>query len=257
MIGELGHLALILAFVVATIQGVVPLLGAWRRIPAWTAVAVSAARAQFLLIGISYLCLTHLFIVSDFSFTYVAQNSNTALPLFYKISAVWGAHEGSMLLWAAILAGWGFAVATLSASLPDTFRARVLAVVALVSVGFHLFMLLTSNPFERLLSRAGAGTRSQPPAPGPRHGRASALLYMGTSASWCLRLCGGGPAGGPHRSRMDALDPAVDHRRLGVPHLRDHGSGAGGRTASSGGAAGGSGIRWRTPRSCRGWSPPR
>ena len=179
MIGELGHFALVLAFVVATIQGVVPLLGAWRRIPAWTAVAVSAARAQFLLIGVSYLCLTHLFIVSDFSFTYVAQNSNTALPLFYKISAVWGAHEGSMLLWAAILAGWGFAVATLSASLPDTFRARVLAVVALVSVGFHLFMLLTSNPFERLLPAPVQGRDLNPLLQDPGMAAHPPLLYMG------------------------------------------------------------------------------
>ena len=179
MIGELGHFALILAFVVATIQGVVPLLGAWRRIPAWTAVAVSAARAQFLLIGVSYLCLTHLFIVSDFSFTYVAQNSNTALPLFYKISAVWGAHEGSMLLWAAILAGWGFAVATLSASLPDTFRARVLAVTALVSVGFHLFMLLTSNPFDRLLPAPPEGRDLNPLLQDPGMVAHPPLLYMG------------------------------------------------------------------------------
>ena len=179
MIGELGHFALILGFVVATIQGVVPLLGAWRRIPAWTAVAVSAARAQFLLIGVSYLCLTHLFIVSDFSFTYVAQNSNTALPLFYKISAVWGAHEGSMLLWAAILAGWGFAVAALSASLPDTFRARVLAVVALVSVGFHLFMLLTSNPFDRLLPAPPEGRDLNPLLQDPGMVAHPPLLYMG------------------------------------------------------------------------------
>ncbi len=179
MIGELGHFALILAFVVATIQGVVPLLGAWRRIPAWTAVAVSAARAQFLLIGLSYLCLTHLFIVSDFSFTYVAQNSNTALPLFYKISAVWGAHEGSMLLWAAILAGWGFAVATFSTSLPDVFRARVLAVVALVSVGFHLFMLLTSNPFERLLPAPVQGRDLNPLLQDPGMVAHPPLLYMG------------------------------------------------------------------------------
>ena len=122
MIGELGHLALILAFLVACIQGVVPLLGAWRRVPAWMAVAVSTARAQFLLMGISYLCLTWAFVVSDFSFSYVAQNSNTALPLVYKISAVWGAHEGSMLLWATVLAGWGFAVAAFSTSLPAVFR---------------------------------------------------------------------------------------------------------------------------------------
>jgi len=179
MIGELGHFALILAFVVAVIQGVVPLLGAWRRVPAWMGVGVSAARAQFLLIGISYLCLTHAFVVSDFSFAYVAQNSNTALPLVYKISAVWGAHEGSMLLWATILAGWGFAVATFSTSLPDVFRARVLAVMALISVGFHLFMLLTSNPFERLLPAPLEGRDLNPLLQDPGMAGHPPLLYMG------------------------------------------------------------------------------
>ena len=179
MIGELGHLALILAMLVAMIQGVAPLIGAWRRAPAWTAVAAPAARAQFLLIGISYLCLTHGFVVSDFSLAYVAQNSNTALPLAYRISAVWGAHEGSMLLWALILAGWGFAVATLSASLPDGFRARVLAVMALVSVGFHLFMLLTSNPFERLLPAPVQGRDLNPLLQDPGMAAHPPLLYMG------------------------------------------------------------------------------
>ena len=186
MIGELGHLALILAFLVASIQAVVPLLGAWRRIPAWMAVAVSAARAQFLLMGISYLCLTQAFVVSDFSFSYVAQNSNTALPLMYKISAVWGAHEGSMLLWGTILAGWGFAVAAFSTSLPAVFRARVLAVIALVSVGFQLFMLLTSNPFERLLPAPLEGRDLNPLLQDPgmaAHPRRCST--WATSASWC------------------------------------------------------------------------
>ena len=179
MIGELGHLALILAFVVAVIQGVVPLLGVWRGVPAWAGVAVSAARAHFLLIGVSYLCLTQVFIVSDFSFAYVAQNSNTALPLMYRISAVWGAHEGSMLLWATILGGWGFAVATFSTSLPHVFRARVLAVMALVSVGFHLFMLLTSNPFERLLPAPLQGRDLNPLLQDPGMAAHPPLLYMG------------------------------------------------------------------------------
>ena len=179
MIGELGHLALILAFLVASIQGVVPLLGAWRRVPSWMAVAVSAARAQFLLMGISYLCLTHVFVVSDFSFSYVAQNSNTALPLVYKISAVWGAHEGSMLLWATVLAGWGFAVATFSTSLPAVFRARVLAVIALVSVGFQLFLLLTSNPFERLLPAPLEGRDLNPLLQDPGMAAHPPMLYMG------------------------------------------------------------------------------
>ena len=179
MIGELGHLALILAFLVACIQGIVPLVGAWRRVPAWMAVAVSAARAQFLLMGISYLCLTQAFVVSDFSFSYVAQNSNTVLPLIYKISAVWGAHEGSMLLWGTILAGWGFAVAAFSTSLPAVFRARVLAVIALVSVGFQLFMLLTSNPFERLLPAPLEGRDLNPLLQDPGMAAHPPLLYMG------------------------------------------------------------------------------
>ena len=179
MIGELGHFALVLAAVVAVVQGVVPLLGAWRRVPAWMGVGPSAARAQFLLIGISYLCLTHAFVVSDFSFTYVAQNSNTALPLVYRISAVWGAHEGSMLLWATILAGWGCAVAMFSTSLPDVFRARVLGVMALVGVGFHLFMLLTSNPFERLLPAPLEGRDLNPLLQDPGMAAHPPLLYMG------------------------------------------------------------------------------
>ena len=179
MIGELGHFALILAFLIASIQTVVPFLGAWRRIPAWMAVGVSAARAQFLLLGISYVCLTYVFVVSDFSFSYVAQNSNTALPLVYKISAVWGAHEGSMLLWATVLAGWGFAVAMFSTSLPEVFRARVLAVMAFVSVGFHLFILLTSNPFERLLPAPLEGRDLNPLLQDPGMAGHPPLLYMG------------------------------------------------------------------------------
>ena len=179
MIGELGHLALVLAFAVATVQGVVPLLGAWRRVPAWTAVAVSAAKAQFLLIGISYLCLTYVFIVSDFSYSYVAQNSNTALPMMYKISAVWGAHEGSMLLWATVLGGWGCAVAVFSTSLPDVVRARVLAVMALVGIGFQLFMLLTSNPFERILPAPLEGRDLNPLLQDPGMAGHPPLLYMG------------------------------------------------------------------------------
>jgi len=179
VIGELGHLALILALLVAAIQGVVPLLGAWRRVPAWMAVAVSAARAQFLLMGISYLCLTWTFVVSDFSVSYVALNSNTALPLVYRISAVWGAHEGSMLLWATVLAGWGFAVAGFSTSLPAVFRARVLAVIALVSVGSQLFLLLTSNPFERLLPAPLEGRDLNPLLQDPGMAAHPPMLYMG------------------------------------------------------------------------------
>ena len=181
MIGELGHLALILGFLVAVDRRPwCRCSGAWRRVPAWMARrGVSAARAQFLLLGISYLCLTQVFIVSDFSFSYVAQNSNTALPLVYKISAVWGAHEGSMLLWATVLAGWGFAVATFSTSLPELFRARVLGGDG---AGQRRVPSLPPAHLESVraaASRAAGGARSQSAPAGPRHGRTPAAALHG------------------------------------------------------------------------------
>ena len=150
MIAEIGHFALILAFMLALVQGTVPLIGAHRRQPAWIAVAQPAALGQTLFVVISFICLTILFIQNDFSVDYVARGSNTELPLQYRISSVWGGHEGSLLLWVMILAFWTAAVSLFSRSMPAIMRARVLAVMGLVSVGFFLFMLLTSNPFDRL-----------------------------------------------------------------------------------------------------------
>ena len=150
MIAEIGHFALILALGMALVQAGFPLLGAAWRIPGWMAVARPAARAQFLFLVVSFACLVNVFINNDFSVAYVAQNSNTLLPVYYRISAVWGAHEGSLLLWVLILAGWGLAVTFYSRTLPEPFVARVLGVMGLVSIGFLLFTLMTSNPFERL-----------------------------------------------------------------------------------------------------------
>ena len=150
MIPELGHFALILALLLATVQGTLPLVGAHKRIPAWMALARPAASAQFLFVLFAWLCLALSFVNNDFSVLNVATNSNSQLPLQYRIAASWGSHEGSMLLWVLMLSGWGVAVALWSRHLPDEMVARVLGVMGIVSIGFLLFMLVTSDPFDRL-----------------------------------------------------------------------------------------------------------
>jgi len=148
---EIGHFALILAFSVALLLAFVPLVGAWLGNRLWMAVARPFAAVLLLLVGIAFMMLATAFVQDDFSVRYVAQNSNSLLPWYYKISAVWGGHEGSLLLWALMLAGWTLAVALLSRSLPADMVARVLAVMGIVNVGFLSFILFTSNPFLRLL----------------------------------------------------------------------------------------------------------
>ena len=150
MIPELGHFALILALCLAIVQGTIPLIGASKGIIPWMQLARRAAWAQFIFMLIAFVALTNAFINNDFSLVYVATNSNSALPIQYRISAVWGAHEGSLLLWAFILSIWSVAVASFSRTLPLDTVARVLGIMGLVSIGFLLFMLLTSNPFDRL-----------------------------------------------------------------------------------------------------------
>ncbi|GAB4346066.1 MAG: heme lyase CcmF/NrfE family subunit [Gammaproteobacteria bacterium] len=150
MIPELGHFALVLALCLALVQGTVPLVGASKAIPGWIALARPVAWGQFFFLAVAFGALTYSFVTNDFSVSYVATNSNSALPVYYRISAVWGGHEGSLLLWVLILAAWGAAVAALSYNLPDEMVARVLAVMGLVGIGFLLFLLLTSNPFSRL-----------------------------------------------------------------------------------------------------------
>jgi cytochrome c-type biogenesis protein CcmF len=151
MLPELGHLALILALIMASLQTALPLLGAVRNEPRLMAVARPAAYGQFGFLLLSFLCLAVSFVNNDFSVAYVAQNSNSQLPVWYRISAVWGGHEGSLLLWVLILGGWTGAVALFSHSLPQALLARVIGVMGIISVGFLLFMQLTSNPFERIL----------------------------------------------------------------------------------------------------------
>lgn len=150
MIVEFGHFALVLAFAVAVFQMIVPMIGAHKNWSAWMAVASPAASLQFALVAISFAALTYAFVTSDFSLNLVVANSHTDKPLLYKISGVWGNHEGSLLLWVLILALFGASAAWFGANLPPRLRARVLAVQSSVGVAFYAFILFTSNPFLRL-----------------------------------------------------------------------------------------------------------
>jgi cytochrome c-type biogenesis protein CcmF len=162
MIPELGHFALILALLLAIAQAVFGLGGAARGNLAWLAAARSAVAGQFVFVALAFCALALAFAQRDFSVLYVASNSHSELPLFYRIAAVWGAHEGSLLLWSLILAGWTLAVAAASGSLEPPFRGRVLGILGLISIGFQLFMLATSNPFERLVPAATEGLDLNP-----------------------------------------------------------------------------------------------
>ena len=162
MIPELGQIALVLALALALVQGTLPLLGAQRGIHSWVALAKPAAQLQTLALAVAFGLLVHSFLTHDFSVAYVANNSNTQLPTPYLVSAVWGAHEGSLLLWALVLALWTSAVSLFSRSIPSVMIARVIGVLGLISVGFLLFMLLTSNPFERMVPAAIEGRDLNP-----------------------------------------------------------------------------------------------
>ncbi|MGV6826151.1 MAG: heme lyase CcmF/NrfE family subunit, partial [bacterium] len=179
MIPEIGHFALILGLVFALVQSILPLIGAQMRIPSWVAIAVPAARVQLFFIVVAYACLTWSFLVNDFSVSYVAHNSNLQLPTIYLISGVWGAHEGSLLLWALILSAWTGAVTVFSRGIPAVVTARVVGFLGLISVGFLLFMLLTSNPFERLVPAAIDGRELNPLLQDPGLVIHPPMLYMG------------------------------------------------------------------------------
>lgn len=179
MIPEIGSFALVLALLVALVQGSLPLIGAQRGVPAWIALARPASSLLFLLIAVAFGCLTASFINNDFSVVYVAQHSNSRLPLEYRISGVWGGHEGSLLLWVLMLSLWSLAVAAFSRSLPDDMVARVQGVLGLVAAGFILFILLTSSPFERLLPGAEDGRDLNPLLQDPGLIFHPPMLYMG------------------------------------------------------------------------------
>ncbi|MGN6113775.1 MAG: heme lyase CcmF/NrfE family subunit [Luteimonas sp.] len=179
MLPELGQLALVLALLVAALQALLPLAGAHRGLASWMAVARPAAYAQLLLVASAFAILAHAFVTQDFSLRYVAENSNSLLPWYYRYTAVWGAHEGSLLLWALILALWTGAVARFSRRLPDEVIARVLGVMGLVATGFLAFLIFTSNPFERLLPAAAEGRDLNPLLQDPGMIVHPPMLYLG------------------------------------------------------------------------------
>src|SRR5881398_2782074 len=179
MIPEIGQFALILALVIAIIQAVLPQIGAAKGIPQLVALARPTAQAQFIFVTIAISILAYSFITNDFSVLNVASNSNSQLPLHYRLAATWGSHEGSLLLWTFMLAIWMVAVTLFSKHLPDEIVARVLAVMATVSIGFLLFMLLTSNPFERLFPVPPDGRDLNPLLQDPAMVAHPPMLYMG------------------------------------------------------------------------------
>ncbi|OOY11794.1 MAG: heme lyase CcmF/NrfE family subunit [Rhodobacteraceae bacterium] len=179
MINELGHFALILAFAVAIVQAVVPLVGAHKGWRGWMAVGEPAAIAQFLLIAVSFAAITYAFVVSDFSVKLVWANSHTDKPMLYKVTGVWGNHEGSMLLWVLILALFGAAAAWFGGALPPRLRARVLSVQAWIGVAFLGFIIFTSNPFLRLAEPPFNGEGMNPLLQDPGLAFHPPFLYLG------------------------------------------------------------------------------
>lgn len=179
MIPEIGHFSLILALSLAMCQAVLPLVGAHRNDAAMMAVGRIAANGQFVFIACAFGCLVWAFLQSDFSVAYVANNSQLALPTVYKVSAVWAAHEGSLLLWVLLLAAWTIAVGRFSHDLPDAFAARVIGVLGLLSTGFLLFTLLTSNPFVRLSPAPLDGADLNPLLQDPGLAIHPPMLYVG------------------------------------------------------------------------------
>jgi len=179
VIPELGQLALSLALAVALVQGVLPLAGAARGDAAWMGVARPAAHAQGLLLAFAFGCLVYSFVGNDFTVQNVALNSNSALPLHYRVAAAWGSHEGSMLLWCLMLGLWMSVVALFSAHLPEDMAARVLGVLGLASAGFLAFLLFTSSPFERLFPAPADGRDLNPLLQDPGMVFHPPMLYMG------------------------------------------------------------------------------
>ncbi|HEX5784980.1 MAG TPA: heme lyase CcmF/NrfE family subunit, partial [Burkholderiaceae bacterium] len=179
MTAELGQVALILALGLALLQGSLPLWGAYRGHARWIALARPLALGQWLFVALAFGLLVWAFVANDFSVAYVAGNSNSLLPVHYRVAGAWGGHEGSLLLWLFMLAGWSVAVAVFSRSLPAPTVARVLGVLGLISVGFLSFTLFTSNPFDRLLPAAPDGRDLNPLLQDAGMIFHPPLLYMG------------------------------------------------------------------------------
>jgi cytochrome c-type biogenesis protein CcmF len=179
MIPEIGQFALILALLLALVQGTLPIAGAQRGVASWMALARPVAQGQFLFVAAAFACLAYSFVTNDFSVLNVATHSNSKLPVHYRFAATWGSHEGSLLLWVLMLTVWTVAVTLFSRHLPQEMVARVLGVMGLVNVGFLLFMLTTSNPFDRLFPAAADGRDLNPLLQDPGMVIHPPMLYMG------------------------------------------------------------------------------
>jgi cytochrome c-type biogenesis protein CcmF len=179
MLPELGQFALILALLLASVQGALPIYGAWRGNATLIALARPVVAGQAVFVVLAFAILTYAFLAQDFSVAYVAQNSNSALPWYYRFPAVWGAHEGSLLLWILILNIWTVAVAAFSRRLPDATMARVLGVLGFISFGFLLFTILTSNPFLRHVPALAEGNDLNPILQDPGLIMHPPMLYTG------------------------------------------------------------------------------
>ena len=222
MLVELGHYALILALLLAAAQAFFGLVGPALARERWLAAVPSAATGQFVFLSVAAGVLIHAFIENDFSVHYVAENSNSALPLFYRVTALWGAHEGSLLLWALVLGGWTVAVVARLRFLPPMFGARVLGVLGVVSFGFLLFTLCTSDPFARQIPAVPDGNDLNPVLQdfGALDSSADPLHRL-------RRLCGQlrvrvrRDDRRPARSAMGTLDAALDRDRVGLSRLGD------------------------------------
>ena len=179
MVPEVGHFALILALLMAVIQATLPMAGALRGKHSWMALGIPAGRAQFLFLVIAFSCLTYSFLANDFSVLNVASNSNSELPIPFRFAAAWGSHEGSLLLWTLMLGFWTLGVTLFTRHLPEETVARVLSVMGAISTGFLLFMLLTSNPFLRLVPAPSDGLDLNPLLQDWAMVLHPPLLYMG------------------------------------------------------------------------------
>jgi cytochrome c-type biogenesis protein CcmF len=253
MIAELGVFALVLALLVAAVQAIFPLLGAQLGIAAWVRLARPAAVLQCALSLLSTGVLVWCFWVGDYSVLYVAGNSHQDLPAIYKLTAFWGGHEGSMLLWQLLLACWSVAVAWRSQALPEAFVARVLAVLGWVSVGLLAFLLFLSNPFLRLVPAALEGRDLNPLLQDPGMVFHPPLLYMGyvgfaVPFAFALAALISGELGAAWARWSRSWTLAAWAFLTLVFCWAAHGP----ITCWAGGA-GGSGILWRTLPSCHGW----
>jgi cytochrome c-type biogenesis protein CcmF len=179
MIPQIGHFALVLSFAIALVLASVPLIGAQTGTVSWMRMGRPLAKVQFVLVALAFAALAYAFLTDDFSVLYVAENSNTAMPLIYKFSALWGAHEGSLLLWVFILSLWTLAVSIFSRSLPLEYTARVLSIMGMISIGFLGFMLFTSNPFQEVFPAPPQGRELNPLLQDPGLAIHPPMLYTG------------------------------------------------------------------------------